>query len=248
MEDDSDCCTSLKECSRKNHRLIVLLVITATVLFLAVSLTVVTRRREARMSLRLKDSSPHPDYYTIPNFLSASDFAQVERSLQNVKYVRRSTPMRNGEAISSMNMPKPIIDVIRRGRVLDRIQSETGVQLSFTPKTDENSISALRYSRPGDGIDAHYDGNVYIGKRWVGLLIVRDDGDSRLVVRDKTLDTLPPNTLVLFEGDKVRHAVTRRVGHGDRVLLNILFCDVCSLRSDMASKIWSSIVSNFAFY
>ena len=68
------------------------------------------------------------------------------------------------------------------------------------------------------------------------------------MVRDELLDTLPPNTLVLFEGDRVQHAVTRRTGHGDRVLLNILFCDVCALRSDMASKIWSSIVSNFAFY
>ena len=62
------------------------------------------------------------------------------------------------------------------------------------------------------------------------------------------METLPPNTLVLFQGDHVKHAVTRRKRHGNRVLLNILFCDVCALRTDPLSKIWSTIVSKFAFY
>jgi hypothetical protein len=156
--------------------------------------------------------------------------------------------MRDGEAVSSMNLPLEIIDTIRSGAVLTKIQKSTGMHLSFTPRTDENSTSALKYCRTRDGIDPHFDGNVYIGSRWVGLLIIEDDGDSKLTLSGKELDTLPPNTLVLFEGDKIKHSVTRRTRDGRRLLLNILFCDVCALKSDMLSKVWSTIVSNFAFY
>jgi hypothetical protein len=220
--------------------LVILIVVT-------ISLTILTINRENEMGKKYTQVSS-TEYFTIPNFLTEENFTKVKDSLKSASFTRKSTPMRSGEAISSMNLPIEVSEIIRSGSVLTRLKDETSLSLSFTPRTDENSISALRYSEPNDGIDSHYDGNVYIGSRWVGLLVLEDDGDSKLVLDGKVLKTMSPNTLILFQGDKIKHQVTRRATDGKRVMLNILFCDVCGLKTDIVSKIWSTVISNFAFY
>jgi hypothetical protein len=189
-------------------------------------------------------------FYIIQNFLPEHQFAQIEKLVEKLPFRRNNTYQRAGEALSTQKLQdySVLLKIVRSYTVLEKIFKATGMQLSCAPRTDENSISVLKYAAKGDGIDAHYDGNIYIGSRWVGLLIIEDDGDSSLILDDKKITTQPPNTLILFEGDKLKHAVTRRTQDGSRILLNILFCDVCAQRSDLFSKAWSTVISNLTFY
>ena len=103
-----------------------------------------------------------------------------------------------------------------------------------TPINDQSSCSLLFYDRPRDHINWHYDHNFYQGRHFTVLvplvnrhldedrlssarLVIRQDG------RDKTIPT-PPNTLIVFEGARVFHKVTRLEQRELRVMLSMTFC------------------------
>lgn len=252
MSEALNCNLKLQTCRKSRRAWFVIAVVLATMTTLVASATAKIRRIESRLATEERETCAK-QLYVIEDMLPLESFETVIQSAKQAPFVRKNMPMRNGEAVSSATLRarpdlRVILDATRDARFLQRIHRETGMHLQLTPRTDENGISVLRYSAPGDGIDEHYDGNVYIGSRWVGILILSDDGDSQLIVDGTLIPTQRPNTLLLFQGDVSKHAVTRRSSRGERVVLNILLCDVCALRTDLLSKVWSSIVSNGAFY
>lgn len=225
----------------------------ASAVLLAVALTTRhIRRIEAALATSEREVSSKR-LHVLHDVLDADVLAAVTEAARSAPFVRRSTPMRDGEAVSSHTLRgtpalRVVLDAIRDSAFVARVHADTGMRLQLVPRTDENSISVLRYSKRGDGIDAHRDGSVYIGSRWAGILVLADDGDASLVVDGVTLPTQPPNTLLLFEGDVSEHRVTRRTRDGERLVLNVLLCDVCAPKTDVWSKMWSSLVSHAAFY
>jgi hypothetical protein len=105
------------------------------------------------------------------------------------------------------------------------ISSIVGTEVEPTPLRDQSSCSLLFYEKPGDHIGWHYDHNFYKGRHFTVLipLINRGHGPdglsaARLMVkrdgREVTIPT-PGNTLIVFEGAKVRHKVTP-IAEGER--------------------------------
>lgn len=103
-----------------------------------------------------------------------------------------------------------------------------------TPIHDQSSCSLLFYDRPRDHIGWHYDYNFYHGRHFTVLLplvnrhlqedrpssaqlVIRQDG------REVTIPT-PPNTLIVFEGARVFHQVTRLAENELRIVLSMTFC------------------------
>ena len=103
-----------------------------------------------------------------------------------------------------------------------------------TPLNDQSSCSLLFYQRPRDHIGWHYDHNFYDGRHFTVLLplvnrhlyedrlssaqlVIRQDG------REVTVPT-PPNTLIVFEGARVFHKVTRLEENELRVMLSMTLC------------------------
>jgi hypothetical protein len=90
----------------------------------------------------------------------------------------------------------------------------------------------LFYERPGDHIGWHYDHNFYKGRHFTVLLSIINRGAgglsaARLMARlGKTEQAIatPPNTLVVFEGARVRHKVTPLNDGERRVVLSMTFC------------------------
>jgi 2OG-Fe(II) oxygenase superfamily len=112
------------------------------------------------------------------------------------------------------------------------ISDITGVQVEPTPLHDQSSCSILFYEQPGDHIGWHYDHNFYKGRHFTVLLSIVNRGAgglsaARLMARpggtERTIAT-PPNTLVVFEGAKVRHKVTPLNDGERRVVLSMTFC------------------------
>ncbi|HMQ55902.1 MAG TPA: 2OG-Fe(II) oxygenase [Anaerolineae bacterium] len=114
------------------------------------------------------------------------------------------------------------------------LSSIIGEPVRPTPLNDQSSCSLLYYTQPGDHIGWHYDHNFYNGRHFTVLLPLINENrttgqlsSAQLVVQTKdgeqTIAT-PPNTLVVFEGAKVRHKVTPLQSNEVRVLLSMTFC------------------------
>ncbi|MDG4554361.1 MAG: hypothetical protein P9E24_08950 [Candidatus Competibacter sp.] len=103
-----------------------------------------------------------------------------------------------------------------------------------TPLNDQSSCSLLFYDRPRDHIGWHYDYNFYNGRHFTVLLPLVNrhlDEDrlssARLVIRQDEREVAvptPPNILIVFEGAKVFHKVTRLEKNELRILLSMTFC------------------------
>jgi hypothetical protein len=124
-----------------------------------------------------------------------------------------------------------------------------GEPVQPTPEGDQSSCSVLVYTRPGDHIGWHYDYNFYRGRHFTVLLSVenRREGEDRLssAVLQARGDgevreyPTPPNTLVVFEGARTLHRVTRLAPGERRVLISMTFATrpTSPLHKDLARRI-----------
>ena len=109
-----------------------------------------------------------------------------------------------------------------------------GAAVLPTPIDDQSSCSLLFYDRPRDHIGWHYDYNFYNGRHFTVLLPLVNRhlhqdrlSSAQLVIRQSDREIVvptPPNTLILFEGARVYHQVTRLHENELRVILSMTFC------------------------
>jgi hypothetical protein len=109
-----------------------------------------------------------------------------------------------------------------------------GAAVLPTPIDDQSSCSLLFYDRPRDHIGWHYDYNFYNGRHFTALLPLvnrhlHEDrlSSAQLVIRQGDREVVvptPPNTLIVFEGARVYHQVTRLHENELRVVLSMTFC------------------------
>ncbi len=109
-----------------------------------------------------------------------------------------------------------------------------GVRVLPTPLYDQSSLSVLVYDRPGDHIGWHYDHNFYRGRHFTLLVPLLNTGHDENGLSHARLSAsiagrrreiaAAPNTLVLFEGAKVRHKVSPIAAGERRVVLSMTYC------------------------
>ncbi len=138
-------------------------------------------------------------------------------------------------AYEDLHHVAPELVVFYQSDYLRRLCSAViGESVLPTPLHDQSSCSLLFYDRPRDHIGWHHDYNFYNGRHFTVLLplINRHLEENRLssaqlVIRqdnqEVTIPT-PPNTLILFEGARVFHKVTRLAENELRVILSMTFC------------------------
>lgn len=100
----------------------------------------------------------------------------------------------------------------------------TGARLLPCPDSDPHACALYFYTEPGDHIGFHYDTSYYRGVRYTVLLGLVERSSSRLLGQLYTRDpartpvevrlATDPGTLVLFNGDKLLHAITP-LGEGE---------------------------------
>ena len=158
----------------------------------------------------------------------------VARCRVERRWVRSETSWRRGGAIGGheldLLMGKDLAHLNSDEFILE-LRRRTGLNdLAYVPRIDTNRLSLLSYRGAGDGIDWHVDGSIYLGPRWAGILtLVEDtfDAEAKLELRPNgELVSLPasaaPNSLVLFQGDHVRHRARPLVEGEERIALSLL--------------------------
>jgi hypothetical protein len=114
---------------------------------------------------------------------------------------------------------------------VELLTAVTGRALLPCPPSDPHACALYFYTEPGDHIGFHYDTSHYRGERFTVLVGLIERSSSRLACelhrRTPERDPVPlelrtdPGTLVLFNGDRLWHAVTPLGAGEERVSLSL---------------------------
>jgi len=206
---------------------------------------------------------PAKNMYLIKNFLPKINFTRL-KELVDINYhyfkVRNDNIVRKGASSSHHQMVgtplEEIIDIFDNGKTINTINDRTNIQLQFVPKTDPNRLSVLVYQKPKDGINWHYDGNNYYGNRWAAIYTIVDRAKNNKPSKsqfhyihddEEYHFNTEENSLLLFRGDKVKHKVSSLGKDETRIVVSMLFCDVCERKLNPIDHIYQSVF-NLTFY
>jgi len=175
----------------------------------------------------------------LPDFLPAPIFAALAREAEQLVSPERSFVPAHKQggtvAYETLIAAAPaIVACYHCAGLRDAISRLVGAPLRPTPINDQSSLSVLVYNKPGDHIGWHYDHNFYRGRHFTVLLALHNAGQAahglshavlaaRLPGREIAIST-PANTLVVFEGARVRHKVTPIHAGERRLVLSMTYC------------------------
>lgn len=125
------------------------------------------------------------------------------------------------------------VALYRSPSLLGFLSELASMSLVTCPEDDPHACAVYWYDRPGDRIGFHYDTSWYRGARYTVLVGLVDQSSARLWcqvhARNRHRPTLDlevqtsPGTMVLFNGDKLRHAVTRLGTNEQRIVLSLQY-------------------------
>jgi hypothetical protein len=158
----------------------------------------------------------------------------------------------------SIQEKAPTILALYRSPALRMFLSQlVDAPLMLCPEDDPHACALYYYTKPGDHIGFHYDTSYYRGARYTVLIgLVEQSEHCRLVARvhkgmppteiSETRIPMEPGTMVVFNGDKLWHAVTPLGAHERRVILTLQY--VTDQRMGPLKKLFSNMKDAFAYF
>lgn len=167
---------------------------------------------------------------------------------------------KQGGSVSSyvIREKAPTIAVLYRSPALRAYLSRlVGSPLMLCPDNDPHAYALYYYTKPGDHIGFHYDRSYYKGARYTVLIgLIEQSEHCRLVARvhkgknvteiSETRIPMEPGTMVVFNGDKLWHAVTPMEAKERRVILTLQY--VTDQRMGPVKKLFSNMKDAFAYF
>jgi 2OG-Fe(II) oxygenase superfamily len=175
----------------------------------------------------------------LPDFLPGAAFAALASEAERLAAPERSfvpTHKQGGTvAYETLIAAAPaIVAAYHSVGLQEAISRLVGTAVQPTPINDQSSLSVLVYNKPGDHIGWHYDHNFYRGRHFTVLLAIHNAGQAAHGLSHAVLKARPPgreieiatapNTLVVFEGARVRHMVTPIHEGERRIMLSMTYC------------------------
>jgi hypothetical protein len=178
-------------------------------------------------------------FATVADFLPPHLFRHLLDELSTVEAVERGyIPLKRKAgtiAYETLIQTSPtFVSLYHSSELLDFLSLCAGLPLVPTPIRDQSSLSLLIYDKPGDYIGWHYDHNFYKGRHFTVILCLVNQGSaagglshaSFAMIRGEHEQyvSAAPNTLIMFEGNKVYHRVTPIEENERRVVMSMTFC------------------------
>lgn len=137
------------------------------------------------------------------------------------------------------------------------LEDLTKASLDLCPDNDPHACALYYYTEAGDHIGFHYDTSYYKGARYTILMGVVDQSTRcRLVaqlhkdVPGKTMQELSlataPGDLVIFNGDKLWHAVTPIDANEERIVLTMEYVTDRSMTP--FNRLYSNLKDAFGYF
>ena len=150
-----------------------------------------------------------------------------------------------------------IIALYRSPALLDFLTRLVKVPLTLCPQEDLHSCALYVYTEEGDHIGWHYDTSYYKGDRYTVLvgLIERSErcrliaqlhkDDPQRETQELTID-MNPGSMVIFNSDKLWHAVSPLEKGGERIMLTLQF--VTNQEMTPIQRIFSNLKDAFVYF
>jgi hypothetical protein len=218
----------------------------------------------ARARYRAQD-----EFLFLPHFLAGP---LVDRMLAEVERVRPLVHRnfiprhKKGGSVSYYALTEhapEIVSLYRSPAMLAFVRDLVGEPVLPCPDRDPHSCALYFYTEPGDHIGLHYDTSYYKGTRFTILVGLIDrsarsaePSSSRLVCRLHTRNTghaveelqlaTEPGSMVIFNGDRLHHAITPLGPDEERVSLTLEY--VTSPEMGRAQRLFSDMKDAFAYF
>ena len=149
------------------------------------------------------------------------------------------------------------LELYRSPVFLEFLRRLVGVPLVLCPESDPHSCALYYYTEPGDHIGFHYDTSYYKGARYTILVGLVDRSEQcQLVAQlhkdDPSRETkelsiiTEPGDMVIFNGDKLWHAVTP-LGEGEeRIALTMEYLTTQEMGT--FKRIYSNLKDAVAYF
>ena len=198
----------------------------------------------------------------IPKTIVTPCLTEVELLRKNV--FRNYVPgHKQGGSVSYyaiVNEPREISTIVSlyRSPVLRKFLCQlVKEELLLCPDNDPHSCALYYYTQPGDHIGYHYDKSYYKGKRYTVLMgLIERSEQCRLVAHlpkpgtkdDMNEQPIPldPGSLVIFNGDKLWHAVTPLGPREERIVLTMQY--VTNQDMGLFHRAFSNLKDTFAYF
>jgi hypothetical protein len=149
------------------------------------------------------------------------------------------------------------LELYRSSAFMDFLSRLVGARLMLCPENDPHACALYYYTEPGDHIGFHYDTSYYKGARYTILMGLVDRSpscrlicqlykdDPRRAMKELQLAT-EPGTVVIFNGDKLWHAVTP-LGEGEeRAVLTLEY--VTNQDMSPIKRLYSNLKDAFGYF
>ena len=204
------------------------------------------------------------EFVCLPQFLSQSvldDYllpsTQRMKTLLNRNYIPGH---KKGGSVSYYTVRQhapAFLELYQSPAFMDFLIRLVGSRLMVCPENDPHACALYYYTEPGDHIGFHYDTSYYKGARYTVLMGLVDRSPScRLVcqlykddpqraMKELQLAT-EPGTVVIFNGDKLWHAVTP-LGEGEeRAVLTLEY--VTNQDMNPLKRLYSNLKDAFGYF
>lgn len=149
------------------------------------------------------------------------------------------------------------LDLYRSASYRNFLNRLVHADLLLCPDNDPHSCALYYYTEPGDHIGFHYDTSYYKGARYTILLgLVDRSVQCKLVCDlfkdDPTKETrhleliTEPGDMVIFNGDKLWHAVTPLGEKEERIVLTMEY--VTNPEMGRFKRLYSNLKDSFAYF
>jgi hypothetical protein len=200
--------------------------------------------------------------FIIRDILDPDFFKHLRTSFENKTFDSMNYGMRKGNGINFIQLHQSanysgVLELYYSNTLLDTVSEIVGKSVQRTPLSDPNAESMLIYVNEGDHIDWHKDYSNYYGDRYVGLItLVNENADKtglsagafQYKIGDKEYSMhMPENSFMIFKGSEIVHRGTPILPGEKRILISMVFCDICQENTNIFNKMYEKI-KNFAVY
>ncbi len=197
----------------------------------------------------------------ITDFLNPEYFKSIKSKFIGKSFDTRNFLLRKASGINFFKMYqsdyKDLLNIYFSNSLLIQLSKIIGKPIQRITLSDPNACSLLIYANEGDYINWHYDYSGYYGDRYVALLTIVNENAKhsglsnnefiyRLNGKNNKLK-MEENSLIIFKGSEILHQSTAIKRNEKRILLSMVFCDICQEKKNVFNQIYEKS-KNFIMY
>lgn len=202
------------------------------------------------------------EFLVLQDFLPREVLARWDEELEALKpHIHRNfiPKHKKGGSVGydTVRSRAPSINAVYQSpALLALLQGLVEARIQECPPSDPHRCALYAYTEEGDHIGWHYDTSYYKDRRWTLLVGLQDQSSSKLVCKLHTrnpghpvesLDLkIQPGTLVLFNGDKVHHAVTPTQAGEFRYIISMQYVTNAAMNPFL--RLFSNLKDSFAYF